>query len=89
MCVGFFGNFIIAWIGFWALSLFAVYILPWARRRDLVMSAVLLWGTAAAVFGFLDSMRTRSEANRLGAPRWRDYRVVDLVRSAKLSHLVW
>lgn len=73
MFVGLGGNFIMAWGGFTFLSLFGIYIFPW-EHHDSVVPALLIWGAGGAVFGFLDSRRTRREANRLGVPRWQDYR---------------
>jgi len=72
MFVGFAGNFVMACICLSGLFLFSTYILPWWHPNS-VVSALLSCGPMAVGIGFLDSVRTRSEANRLGVPRWRDY----------------
>lgn len=73
MFIGFFGNFVISWLGFWGLSLLCAYILPWGHQDPMVWT-VLSWGLAAALFGVLDGSRVQQEASRLGVPRWKDFR---------------
>lgn len=68
---GFTTNFVTTSAFVTALCLSAAYISPWGSPASL-LSGLLQWGSAAAIFGFLDSIRTRRRADKLGVPRWSD-----------------
>jgi hypothetical protein len=70
---GFMGNFLVACTFLFPFFLFCDYVLRWSHPFSVVSTVLRTW-PLAVIIGAVQSVKTRREANRLGVPKWSEFR---------------